>query len=131
MPSYTTPKSIQGYYMGIDFTTSDFITQSEVKVWIEEHSIQIDNSLRRRYSLPINNANDLKMLKLLTEKFVVGRIDLILRNSANEDDQKYLRNRNYEKDAKQMLKDLVDGVIQLETSPKNLSPISYRKGSYE
>jgi hypothetical protein len=130
MSTYTTAKNVQSYFMGVDFTTSDFITQADVKRWIEEDSINIDNSLRRKYTLPISNSNDLIFLKSLTEKFVVARIDSILRVSANEENSKFDRTRNYGKEAKETLKNLIDGVILLETSPKCLAPISYRQGSY-
>ena len=134
MSKYSTPIDIQSYYLGLDFSASDYIKTAKVNSWIEEHSIQIDNSLRRRYSMPITNTNDLKMLKLLVEKFVVGRIDLILRNSSfiikSDEDKEYVRNRNYSKEANDMLTALMNGDIQLESGQKKVTPITYIKGNY-
>jgi hypothetical protein len=130
MPAYTTFKNIESYYMGLDFSASDIITTAKVKGWISDHSVQLDSIIRRRYNLPIVNTNDLILLKLITEKMVVGKIDTILRLSSNEEEQKYVRNRNYEVEAKNMLQDLIDGKTTLETAQKCLSPIKYQKGNY-
>jgi len=129
--SYSTTKAIQSYYMGLDFDTADYINKTEVRNWITEFSIIVDNTIRRVYSLPISNQNDLVYLKLIVEKFVVGKIDAILRVSSTDEDKKYLRNRNYTKDANKMLSDLANGNVLLETGVKNIAPIGYLKGNYD
>lgn len=127
--SYTTPKAIQSYYLGIDFEKSDYMTKSEIRNWIAEFSVKVDSSIRRIYSLPVSNANDLVILKMITEKFVVGKIDGIMRVSTTDEDKKYLRNRNCTKEANDLLQSLMNGSVQLETPPKSISPIGYQKGS--
>lgn len=131
MADYTTPKSVEGYYMGLDFDNSDFITKSQVKSWITEFSTTVDSQLRRKYPLPITNKEDKVILQLLVEKFVVGKVDGIMRVSTTDEDKKYLRNRNMTKDANDMMADILSGKILLNTSPKNLAPMAYQKGNYD
>lgn len=131
MSSYTTTKSIEGYYMGFDLDKSELVTKSEVKAWITEYSILIDTNLRRKYTLPISNVNDKVVLQLLVEKFVVGKLDGIMRQSASVEERKYLRNRELTKEANEMMADLISGKLQLETPPKNLAPIGYLQGNYD
>lgn len=130
MSEYSTTKSIQGYYIGVDFSKSDYVTKSQVRSWVVEYSIKIDNVLRRKYTIPITNSNDLILLKLLVEKFVVGKIDGIMRVSTSDEDKKYLRNRNYTKDAESMLLEIKTGVLLLETTVKSIAPIRYNQGTY-
>jgi hypothetical protein len=127
--AYTKVDDIQGYYLGLDFSTSDIITYAKVKKWIEEASISIDISLRRKYTLPITDASDFTFLKLLTEKMVVGKIDPILRMSDDEEEKKFMRNRNYAKESRDELEGIMNGSLQLITSPKNLVPIKLVKGT--
>jgi len=131
MSSYSTPKDVQGYYLGIDFSKSDYLKTATIRKWIEEHSTAtIDGQLRRKYTLPITNADDKISLKLLVEYFVVGKIDGIIRISGTEEEKEMTRNRNYSSKANKMLAAIMDGTIQFITSPKNTSPILYQQGSY-
>lgn len=129
--SYTTPKKIQGYYMGLDFDNSDYMTKAEIRNWIAEFAAKINTSIKRKYNLPISDSDDLTILQMLNEKFVVGKIDGIMRVSTTDEDKKYLRNRNCTKEANDVLKDIMDGTLQLNTSPKSLAPIGYNKGNYD
>jgi len=130
MMSYTTPKKIQGYYMGLDFDKSDYIVKSEVKAWIAEYAALINSSLKRKYNIPITNADDLLILQVINEKFVVGKIDGILRQNATDEEKKFIRDRNCTKDANDLMGKIISGEMLLNTSPKLLSPISYNQGDY-
>ncbi len=128
--AYSKPTEVNSYYLGLNFDKSDFITSGRVKKWINEEAAKIDMVLRRKYRLPITNEDDLLVLKVINEEFVVGKIDEIIRlNSDDENEKKYIRNRNAKKDAQRKLDGLLDGSLQLVTSPKNLSPIKFIKGA--
>lgn len=128
--AYSKPTEVNAYYLGLDFDNSDFIISGRVKKWLAEEAAKMDMQLRRKYALPITNENDLLVLKVINEEFVVGKIDEIIRlNSDDENEKKYIRNRNAKKDAEKKLMGLLDGSLVLETSPKNLAPIKFIKGA--
>ena len=129
--SYTTAKKVQGYYMGLNFETSDYMTKTEVKAWIAENAAIINASLKRKYNLPITNADDLLILQIINEKFVVGKIDGILRQKAKDDQKMFNRDRNCTKEANDLLAKIISGEMLLNTAPKLLAPISYNQGDYD
>lgn len=123
---YSKPTEVQAYYIGLDFTDAAYMQEARVKKWIQEASVQVDMYLRRKYVLPITDADDLVALKLLTEKYVVGKIDKIIRTtSSDENEKEYIRDRNYSKEFQSDIQSLTDGEFQLVTPPKNLAPIRY------
>lgn len=131
MSAYTTYTDVQNYFMGLDFTDSDYLKDATVATWIDEFSTKIDITIGRRYSLPISNSIDLVYLKQLCERLVVGQIDDLLRNNSDLEVNKkeFLRKRNYTKKAESELERLFSGMIQLNSSPKSLRPIRYKRGS--
>lgn len=128
MAPYTTTPDIQSYYLGAEFlSTSDYLTPTVIDRFIAEKSTIIDFAIKKKYTLPITDANDLTFLKVLCEKLVVCQVDKILRQNSTPEESDFRRERGYCKKAKEMLDKILNGDIELNTPQKSFKPIKYNK----
>lgn len=129
--AYTTTDDILKYFEGLGYTDSEgsdnFISESEASQFIDEQTVIIDLKIAAKYTLPITNSNDLIYLKLACDKLVVCQIDKILRTYATDDESEFVRRRNYCKEAKNMLDDLISGEIILNSPQAGFSLNKYNK----
>lgn len=120
--SYCTVQDLEGYFLNKSFKCGDYLTNGKAEGFIIADAAIIDASLRVRYTLPITNVNDLQILKSINEKMAVGTIDDIFREKG--DDGTFERGRNTRKEALDMLKQIKEGDLILE-STGNTSPIKF------
>lgn len=128
MTDYTTVESVESHYLGAKFeASSDYLTDTIVGNFITEQSLVIDFAIKKKYTLPITDADDLTYLKLVCDKMVVCKIDKILRQNAAPDEEAFRRNRGYCKQAKEMLDKILNGEIELEAPQSSFKSIKYNK----
>jgi hypothetical protein len=131
MATYTTASDILNYFNGLTYTdsegTDNNISQTDVNQFIDEQSVIIDLMIAKKYTLPITNASDLTYLKLVCDKLVVCQLDKILRAYAMDDESQFVRKRNYCKEGKEMIEDIMDGTIPLSTVQKSFGGFRYNK----
>jgi len=124
MAKYTATTYIRAYYMGLG-VNSDYIIETDIQRFIDESSIKINLTLKKKYTLPFTDSDDLIYLKLICEKMVVCKIDKIMRANSTEGEEKFNRNRGYCKEAEEMLNDLLNGKITLTSVQKSYRGIKY------
>jgi hypothetical protein len=123
--AYCTVNDVERYYLGTDFgATSAYVTDVEVGEFIDEEAAAMNLSLKKKYALPITDADDLTVLKSINAKLVVGIIDEIIREKDPEG--KLERSRSFRKEAMDTLKAIETGDITLMTSGKG-SPIKFNQ----
>jgi hypothetical protein len=122
MSVYCTVEDLESYFLNKSFNCGDYLTNGKADGFILCDAAIIDAALKTRYSLPITNTNDLMILKSINERMVVGTIDDIFREK-NADGQ-FERGRNTRKEALDMLKQIKDGDMVLE-STGNTSAIKF------
>ncbi len=129
--AYTTTDDILNYFNGLEYTDSEDndnnISETKVSQFITEQTVIIDLIIGKKYELPVTDTSDLTYLKLVNDKLVVCQIDKILRTWASDDESDKLRRRNYCKEAKEMLKDIIKGEIELNTDQKSFIGVKYNK----
>lgn len=128
MADYTDVASIQAYYLGVKFTsTSDYLTTVIIGNFITEQTNVINFVLKKKYTLPITDIDDLLYLKVVCDKMVVCKVDKILRQNANDEENIFDRSRGCEKAVKAMLDKILNGQIELNTPQISFKPIKYNK----
>jgi len=113
---YCTIQDLEGYFLNKSFKSGDYLTNGKAESFIATDAAIINAAIRTRYTLPIRNSNDLIILKSINERMVVGTIDDIFREKT--EDGKFERGRNTRKEALDMLKQIKDGEIVLESTAK-------------
>ena len=123
---YTTASEIEGYYNNKKFGASGdtYITAARVNSFIAQESVKVDAILRKRYTLPIQDADDLLLIKRIVENCVVGIIDEIYRKT--DKDGKFVYQRNPKKEAMELLKKIETFEIVLN-SPAKASAMKFNK----
>lgn len=111
---YCTPQNVEAYYLGKDFKCEDYVTGQEIEGFILTETARINAALRAKYSLPITDADDLKILQMICEKLIVGTVDGIFREKKISDD--FDRTRNLKKEANDLLKEIKNGDLILNSS---------------
>ena len=114
---YCAVTDVEAYYNGVDFDSTTYVTETEVTAFITQETSFIDANLKRKYSLPISDSDDLNILKLICAKLVVGTIDEIIREKSPVEGQE--RGRNYRKEALNLLKDVSTGKLILNQTEKS------------
>lgn len=125
---YCTVQDLEGYFLNKSFKCGDYLTNGKADDFIIADTAIINASLRGRYTLPITNTNDLIILKIINEKMVVGTIDDIFREKS--EDGTFERGRNTRKEALDMLKQIKEGTLILESSGKT-STIKFNTTNYD
>lgn len=120
--SYCTVGNVKSYFLGKTFLSTDYVTEDNVNDFISDDASMIDASVRVKYPLPITNADDLRILKQINTKMVVGTIDEIFREKTA--DGELDRTRGLRKEALDMLRQIRDGEIILNGS-QNSSLIKF------
>ncbi len=115
--SYCDVQDIEAYYLGKSFECDDYLKNIEVSMLISQDAALIDAFIRVKYTLPLIQTNDLQILKMINELLVVGRIDDIFREKSDDtsDVNKFDRRRNARKEGMDLLKQVRDGDILLNT----------------
>ena len=111
---YCTVQDLESYFLNRSFKCGDYLTNGKADAFILADTVIIDASLRVRYTLPITDTDDLILLKTLNEWMVVGTIDDIFREK--KEDGSFERGRNTRKSALDMLKQIKNGDILLNSS---------------
>lgn len=114
MTAYCSVQDLESYFLGKEFKCGDYLTNGKADSFIYADAAMIDAVLRSRYSLPITDTDDLVILKIINEKMVVGTIDDIFREKNSEGN--FERGRNLRKDAMDMLKQIKDGDLVLNSN---------------
>lgn len=122
--AYCTVQDIEDYFLNKSFKCGDYLTNGRADGFIIADAAIINASLRARYTLPITSADDLVILKIINEKMAVGTIDDIFREKS--DDGSFERGRNTRKEALEMLKQIKEGTMILESAGKT-STIKFNK----
>jgi hypothetical protein len=125
---YCTTQDLEDYFLNKSFKCGDYLTNGKAEGFIIADAAIIDASLRARYPLPITSTNDLIILKIINEKMVVGTIDDIFREK--KEDGTFERGRNTRKEALDMLKQIKEGDLILETGGKT-SSIKFNTTNYD
>lgn len=120
---YCTTQDLEQYFLNKSFSCGDYLTNGKADDFILSDAALINSTLRVKYTLPITNTDDLRLLKQINEKLVVGTIDDIFREKT--EDGKFDRGRDTRKEAIALLKQIKDGSIILEKS-ENTSPIKFQ-----
>ncbi len=111
---YCDVQDIEGYFLDKSFKCGDYLTNGKADAFILADTTIINASLRAKYTLPITNADDLILLKTINEWMTVGTIDDIFRERT--EDGSFERGRNTRKQALDMLKQIKNGEILLNSS---------------
>lgn len=115
--SYCTVGNIKAYYLGKTFASSDYCSESNVEQFIDDDEAIINSALSARYALPITDADDLKVLRSINSKMVVGTIDDIFREKTSDD--QFERSRTMRKEALTLLQQIKDGEFLLNSQRKS------------
>ena len=70
---YTTVADIEAYF-GTTFTVDTSPTMSAIEEWIAQGSAMIDSFLLKKYILPITEASDLLVLKVIANTYVIPTV---------------------------------------------------------
>jgi hypothetical protein len=111
---YCDVQDLESYFLNRSFKCGDYLTNGKASAFILADTAIINASLRNKYTLPITNQDDLLLLKTINEWMVVGTIDDIFREK--NDDGSFERGRNTRKTALDMLKDIREGKILLNST---------------
>lgn len=114
--AYCTVGNIKAYYLNKTFDAGDYCSTANVEMFIDDDAAYIDSVLSVNYALPIVDADDLKLLRSLNCKLVVGIIDDIFREKKK--DEEFDRTRNMRKEALSILDNIKNGILKLNTSSK-------------
>ncbi len=115
--SYCTVADIKGYYLNKQFKCDDYLDNEEINVHIAQDAALINAVLKTRYTLPITDQSDLRILKMINEKMVVGTIDDVFRERTEDD--KFDRFRKTRKEALDWLKQIREGTLILDGNEKD------------
>jgi hypothetical protein len=111
---YCDVQDLESYFLNRSFKCGDYLTNGKASAFILADTAIINASLRNKYTLPITSQDDLLLLKTINEWMVVGTIDDIFREK--NDDGSFERGRNTRKTALDMLKDIREGKILLNST---------------
>lgn len=111
---YCMVSDVESYYLGKSFKFQDYLKNSEVETFIIQEAAFINSILRKRYTLPFSDNDDLMLLKMINEKLVVGTIDDIFREKTA--DGEFERSRNYRKEALDWLLQVLNGEFILSSA---------------
>lgn len=114
--TYCTVDNIKAYFLNKTFTVDDYCSEDNVLMFIEDDAAIIDAAISVRYSLPISNAEDLKVLRSINSKMVVGTIDDIFREKTTDD--QFERSRTMRKEALSLLDKIKSGEFRLGSTAK-------------
>lgn len=120
--SYCTVGNIKSYFLNKTFSSSDYVTEDAVNDFIEDDAAHIDAVLKIKYSLPVTDSGDLKILKQINTKMVVGTLDEIFREKTESGE--FERTRGLRKEALAMLDSIKNGEILLVSTQRG-SAISF------
>ena len=115
--SYCTVTDVKGYYLNKKFKCNDYLNNEEIEVHIAQDAAIVNAVLKTRYSLPITDQSDLRILKMINEKMVVGTIDDVYRERTEGD--KFSRDRTTRKEALDWLKQIKNGDLILDGTEKD------------
>jgi len=115
--SYCTVQDLETYFLGKSFKCGDYLNNGVAKGFILEEAAVINSILKTRYTIPITDTDDLFLLKMINEKLVVGTIDDIFREKT--EDGTFERGRNTRKEAMDLLKQIKDGEILLNSTSRS------------
>jgi hypothetical protein len=111
---YCDVQDLESYFLNRSFKCGDYLTNGKASAFILADTAIINASLRNKYTLPITNQDDLLLLKTINEWMVVGTIDDIFREKS--EDGSFERGRNMRKAALDMLKQIKNGDIVLNST---------------
>lgn len=111
---YCQIQDLEAYFLNKNFKCGDYLSNGKAESFIQDDSCLINAALKVRYSLPINDANDLVILRMINAKMVVGTIDDIFREKT--DDGKFDRGRDTRKEALALLAQIKSGDLILDGS---------------
>ncbi len=115
--SYCTVEDVKGYYLNKEFKCDDYLDNQEVGVHIAQDAALMDAVIKTRYTLPISDQSDLRILKMINEKMVVGTIDDVFRERTS--DEKFDRFRKTRKEALDWLNKIKKGELILDGTEKD------------
>lgn len=113
---YCTVTDVARFYLGKTFTDSDYVTQTDLENMIADEARTMDTILRRKYTLPITDEDDLRVLKKINQALVVAILDEIYREKTV--DGKFNRDRSMIKQAQDLLSQINKGEVTLNSSRK-------------
>jgi hypothetical protein len=113
---YCTKDDVEAYYLNKTFDTGDYLNTTKANAFIASDYALINAAIRTRYTLPITDAEDLELLKLINAEMVVGTIDDIFREKS--EDGTFDRGRNTRKEALGLLKQIKEGDMVLNSANK-------------
>lgn len=119
---YCDVQDLESYFLNTTFKCGDYLTNGKASAFILADTAIINSFLRGKYTLPVTNTDDLVILKTINEWMVVGTIDDIFRERT--EDGSFDRGRNTRKQAMDMLKQIKNGDIVLN-STQSTSPIKF------
>lgn len=111
---YCTVEDLEAYFLNKSFKCGDYLTNGKAEDFIRDDAAIIDASLKVRYSLPITDTSDLRILRQINAKMVVGTIDDIFREKT--EDGNFDRGRNTRREALDILKQIKEGSMLLDSA---------------
>ena len=106
---YCDVSNIETYYQNKPFDCDSYVTNKEVQSFILDDGALINAMLKKRYSLPITNTDDLRILKTINACMVVGTVDDITREKDPSGNLE--RSRKKRENALKLLQSIVDGKL--------------------
>lgn len=114
--AYCTVKNVMAYFLNKQFTVDDYCSEDNVLMFIDDDAAIIDSEISSKYSLPITDTDDLKVLRSINCKMVVGTIDDIFREKTTDD--QFERSRNMRKEAMALLDKIKNGEFVLNSTAR-------------
>lgn len=111
--NWATVDDVKAYFQGLTFSEGQFITQERVQRLLELTKAYMESGLRRSYTLPVTDAEDIQTLARLQAKFVAGEIDQILYDANKFSDN--AKPRNLKEEAEKELDALISREKSLKT----------------
>jgi hypothetical protein len=127
MAVYTSIDDIAAFFVGTSFSSTTSPSTHQIDRWIVEAGAWIDNSLIKRYTLPLTNTTDLTILQSIANEYVLSRIEFILgRNRTNVTNKKaVIPRRPDDSEFFAKLKMIECGDITLQSTRSAVSSYSY------
>jgi len=121
--AYATVDEVEYYFQKQDFGASDPISSTQVQFMLDSWEALLNRRLSAIYTVPITDADDLKIVKEIQCKYVAADIDDILKNIGKFSVDSKIRDLRKEADAK------LDKILKREIllSSTNKTTVSYRK----
>lgn len=118
--SYATVDDVKNFFYNKDFAANSNISTAKVQFFLDSAKTIIDSKIQSVAALPISDVDDLKRLKMIETKIVVGYID-DMENAGQKIklDERITKGRDLKAEAMEELEKIVNESYPLNSNVKS------------